>query len=44
MERMKLEEALSCIKKCHTPDLQDYSTLKVISDEEFYYPPHLLYW
>jgi len=42
MERMKLASALSNIKKCNIPNLQDHSTLQVISDEEFFYPSHLL--
>lgn len=42
MERIKLENALSGIKKCNIPNLQDHSTLNVISDEEFFYPSHLL--
>lgn len=35
---MQLRKALESIKKCQLPTLVDYSVLKVISDEDFYYP------
>ena len=41
MKRVKLETALRNIKKCDIPHLQDQATLKVINEEDFFYPPHL---
>ena len=39
---MTLSEVLSCVSKCQIPDLQDYGTLSVVCEEEFYYPSPLI--
>lgn len=39
---MTLSEVLNGVSKCQIPELQDYSTLNVIREEEFYYPSPLL--
>lgn len=40
---MTLSEVLSCVSKCQIPDLQDYGTLSVVCEEEFYYEIGLHY-
>lgn len=39
---MKIDEALSMLHKCQTPDLKSYSTLQKIESCDFYYPSSLL--
>lgn len=38
---MQLHESLAEIKKCRVPDLEDYSTLQIITEKEFFYPAPL---
>ena len=38
---MQLYEALTEIKKCCVPELEDYSTLQIITEEDFFYPAPL---